>query len=80
MVGIPDLRRMRAMADITQFQLAKASGVERTRISLAENGHVTLRTEEYVALNGALLGVLRSRVSEFQGLLLGIEEGASDAR
>jgi DNA-binding XRE family transcriptional regulator len=67
------------MADITQFQLAKVSGVERTRISLAENGHVTLRTEEYVALNGALLDVLRSRVSDFQGLLLGIEEGAGDA-
>jgi predicted transcriptional regulator len=69
--GVSDLRKARVAADVTQFELAKKSGIERTRISLAENGHVELRPEEYKALMRALVEVIRYRVSELQGVLSG---------
>ena len=56
-------------ADVTQFELAKKAGVERTRISLAENGHIELRPGEYKALMRALAGTIRCRVSELQDVL-----------
>jgi transcriptional regulator with XRE-family HTH domain len=69
--GLPELRRARVAADVTQFELAKKSGIERTRISLAENGHIELRPEEYRALMRVLVEVIRFRVSELQGVLSG---------
>ena len=66
---VSELRRARVAADVTQFELAKKAGVERTRISLAENGHIELRPEEYRALMRALVGTIRCRVSELQDVL-----------
>jgi transcriptional regulator with XRE-family HTH domain len=64
-----ELRRARVAADVTQFELAKKAGVERTRISLAENGHIVLRPEEYRAVMLALRGTIQCRVSELQDVL-----------
>lgn len=63
-----DIRTTRLLVGITQFELAKRSGVERTRISLAENGHIELRKTELSALLRALISVTRGRASELQGL------------
>lgn len=38
----------------TLWQLEKASGVERTRLSLIENGHVTPKPAEETAIRHAL--------------------------
>jgi transcriptional regulator with XRE-family HTH domain len=53
----------------SQYDLAKAAGVGRTRLSLFENGHVELRTEEVNALQAALRDATTHRVSEFQHVL-----------
>jgi transcriptional regulator with XRE-family HTH domain len=45
----------RRMLGWTLWQLSRASGVERTRLSLIENGHVTPHAEEQDAIRRALL-------------------------
>lgn len=63
------IRRWRAMADLSQFDLARRCGIERTRLSLAENGHVELRPEEKAAVERALLRAIEQRASELQAAL-----------
>jgi transcriptional regulator with XRE-family HTH domain len=48
-------REWRLMLGWTLWQLADASSVERTRLSLIENGHVTPHAEEQAAIRRALL-------------------------
>ena len=70
------IRELRNMAGLTQFEVAKQSRLGRTRLSLAECGHVELRPKELQDLERTLLGAIRSRMSHFQGLLSGIEAGS----
>ena len=65
-----DLRELRRIAGLTQFAVSKASGVDRTRLSLAECGHVQLRNDEYVAVQNALVREIQRRTSEAQNILL----------
>jgi len=53
----------------SQYDLAKAADVGRTRLSLFENGHVELRPEEVNALQAALRDATSHLVSEFQHVL-----------
>jgi len=68
-----DLRELRAMAGFTQFDVARRSGVDRSKLSLAENGHVDLRPEEIVAIRKVLLERIESRAAELKGVLSGKE-------
>ena len=63
------IQELRIIAHLTQFQLAKRCGVGRTRLSLAECGHVELRREEYEALERALIGAIRHRILKLQEVL-----------
>jgi transcriptional regulator with XRE-family HTH domain len=63
------IQELRTMAGLTQFRLAKQSGVGRTRLSLAECGYIELRREEYEALEHALADAIRRRMLEFQEVL-----------
>lgn len=49
-----DLRELRRMIGFTQFRLAGRSGVNRTRLSLAESGDVELTSQEEQKLRKVL--------------------------
>jgi transcriptional regulator with XRE-family HTH domain len=63
------IRQLREMAGMSQCRLARLCGVDRTRLSLAENGHVDLRPDEYEAVEGSLLAAIRERTVALQGVL-----------
>jgi transcriptional regulator with XRE-family HTH domain len=52
-----NLKELRRMADLTQFQLAQRCGVSRMRLSLAECGQIELNAKEDSAVRKALLGL-----------------------
>ena len=60
------IQELRTMAGLTQFDLAKRSGVGRTRLSLAECGHIELRTKEYEAIERALIRAVQRRIAELR--------------
>lgn len=66
-----DLRQLRRMADLTQWQLAQRCGVSRMRLSLAECGQVELRKEEELVIRGVLLEVIESRAEQLRTALSG---------
>ena len=49
-----DLRTIRVLKNVTQWDLQKASGVAQSRISLAERGLIKLSVHERKALEQAL--------------------------
>jgi transcriptional regulator with XRE-family HTH domain len=64
-----DLKELRRMADLTQFQLAQRCGVSRMRLSLAECEQLQLRADEESAVRKALLGVIEHRAAQLNGVL-----------
>jgi len=48
------LRLQRLLVGISEEELAELAGVERTRLSRAENGHLHLRADELGRLEAAL--------------------------
>jgi transcriptional regulator with XRE-family HTH domain len=68
-----DLKKLRRMADLTQFQLAQRCGVSRMRLSLAECGQLQLRPDEDRAVRNVLLRVIESRAAQLKGVLSGRE-------
>jgi transcriptional regulator with XRE-family HTH domain len=61
-----ELRRLRVLAGQTQYQLAKESGIDRTRISLAENDYVQLTMEESKKLARAVLAIMERQLRDLQ--------------
>jgi transcriptional regulator with XRE-family HTH domain len=68
-----DIKELRRMADLTQFQLAQRCGVSRMRLSLAECGHLELNAHENSAVRKTLLGVIEHRAVQLKGVLSGKE-------
>jgi transcriptional regulator with XRE-family HTH domain len=66
-----NLRELRRMAGLTQWQLAQRCGVSRMRVSLSECGQVELREEERSAIRSVLLEAIRNRESNIQSILAG---------
>ena len=64
-----DLKELRRMADLTQFQLAQRCGVGRTQLCLAECGQLELRPEQATAVRKVLLEVIQSRAAQLNGVL-----------
>jgi transcriptional regulator with XRE-family HTH domain len=64
-----DLKELRRMADLTQFQLAQRCGVSRMRLSLAECGQLQLRPDEDSAVRKMLLGLIESRAAQIERVL-----------
>jgi predicted transcriptional regulator len=62
-----NIKKQRKMAGrLSQIELARLSGVSRFRISLAESGHIPLRTEERAAINRALTSEVQRLANGFQ--------------
>ncbi|HXM22566.1 MAG TPA: helix-turn-helix transcriptional regulator [Terriglobales bacterium] len=61
---IRKLRQMRLETGKSQFQISRQTGIDRTRLSLAENGHVQLRDDELVKLERVLRNLASKRCQE----------------
>jgi transcriptional regulator with XRE-family HTH domain len=68
-IVIQDLKNLRRMAGLTQCDVAKESGVDRSRLSLAENRYVELDPDEYAIVRKILLERIESRATELRSLL-----------
>lgn len=68
-----EIKELRRMADLTQFQLAQRCGVSRMRLSLAECGQLELNTNEDRAVRKTLLRVIEHRAAQLRGVLSGKE-------
>lgn len=68
-----DLKELRLMAGLTQFDVARRSGVDRSKLSLVENGHVDLLPEEASAIRKVLLERIESRAAQLKAALSGKE-------
>ncbi len=66
MKGFQDLRKL---GGASQWDIARATGIDRSRISLIETGHVRASTEEEVAIRRALGKAMRARLSSIQTAL-----------
>lgn len=68
-----DIKTLRKMADLTQFELAQRCGVSRMRLSLVECGQYALHSEEERAVRRVLLMAIENRASQLKGALSGRE-------
>jgi len=64
-----NLRDRRRLADLNQFQVARLTGIPRTRLSLAENGDISLRPEEVSKIEEVLRENLATRARQIGNLL-----------
>ena len=59
-----DLQQRRKRSGMSQFLLARSSGVSRTRLSLAETGQVSLSEDEEAVVRRALDQDIQAKVRE----------------
>jgi DNA-binding XRE family transcriptional regulator len=64
-----NLKDHRRLADLNQFQLARLTGIPRTRLSLAENEDICLRPEEVSRIEEVLRESLATRAREIGNVL-----------
>jgi transcriptional regulator with XRE-family HTH domain len=64
-----DIRGLRRLAGLTQIETSRDSRVERSRLSLAECGHVALSNEELGAVLRVLRSAIRERVKQYEDIL-----------
>jgi transcriptional regulator with XRE-family HTH domain len=70
---MPDIRKLRLAANLSQYALATVSGIDRTRLCLFENGHVTLRPEELATVESTLMKVIEERRDRLAEVLAGTD-------
>ena len=63
------LKKLRGMADWTQTRTARASGVNRTKLSQAECREIELSPEEDAAVRRVLLAAIRKRAARIETVL-----------
>jgi transcriptional regulator with XRE-family HTH domain len=63
------LKSLREASGLSQFAAANRVGLDRTRLSLAENGHVRLTQDEDSAVRAVLLEAIHRRAHELEGVL-----------
>jgi transcriptional regulator with XRE-family HTH domain len=63
------LRSLRETSGLSQFAAANRAGLDRTRLSLAENGHVQLSAEEDATIRRVLLRAMRDRADQINTVL-----------
>ena len=56
------LRRLRQAARLTQVDLAHRAGIDRSRLSLAENGYVQLVDDEVLRINKVLRTITKAHM------------------
>jgi transcriptional regulator with XRE-family HTH domain len=66
---IGNVSTIRKLVAWPQYKLARATGIDRTRLSLAENGHITLSADEQTAIEKVLLKEIGRRREQFADVL-----------
>jgi hypothetical protein len=64
-----DFRGLRHLAGWSQFQLAAATQIDRTRLSLIENDHIIPDGDEHAAIKQALLEAISRRNEQLSAVL-----------
>lgn len=64
-----DLKDLRRMAGWTQTKTARASGINRAKLSQAECGEIELSNKEGAAIRRVLLWAIRDRARRMSGVL-----------
>ena len=64
-----EFRNLRKLAGITQHQLAKRTGVDRSKLSLVETGQLHFNADEARKVRGALLSALKKRRDKMDKLV-----------
>jgi len=64
-----DVKELRKMAGLTQWELAQKCGVSRMKLSLAECGQAELSTDDLAAVNKILREMIANRATKLHGLL-----------
>jgi DNA-binding XRE family transcriptional regulator len=67
-VTMKNLKKLRTMVGRGQYWLAEETGIERSRLSLIENGRVSVNEREKAAIEKALLVAMRENVAQFTRL------------
>jgi transcriptional regulator with XRE-family HTH domain len=62
------IRRLREMSGLSQYETAREAGLDRTRLSLVENGHVRLTEDEKSRLARVLTLAIRDRLAELKSV------------
>jgi transcriptional regulator with XRE-family HTH domain len=65
------LKELRIVAGLTQCDVAKQCGVDRSRLSLAENEYSKLRPEEEATVRNLLLRHIEIKAGQCKGVLSG---------
>jgi transcriptional regulator with XRE-family HTH domain len=63
------LRDLRKFSGLTQTRAARVSGINHSRISMAETGEIELSAAEEAKLRRCLLALIRERAVKMQSLL-----------
>jgi transcriptional regulator with XRE-family HTH domain len=66
------IRKWRELLGWTQLDLSKATDLDRSRLSLAENGHVMLRPDELRLINEAVRLGTEQRFAQLEALLIAV--------
>jgi transcriptional regulator with XRE-family HTH domain len=64
-----EIRELRELAGLSQYRLAAATGIDRTRLSLFENGHAAPSAVELAAIEQVLLEEIGRRSERYQEFL-----------
>ena len=62
------LKQLRMTVGRGQYWLADQTGIERSRLSLIENGRVNANEQEKAAIERALLVAMRENIAQFNRL------------
>jgi len=68
MPNAKSIRDMREMVGIKQIELARKAGIDRSRLSTAENGHIQLRLDEMAAIRKALASIAQQKAKQLEKL------------
>lgn len=74
-----DLRSLREASGLSQFAAANRAGLDRTRLSLAENGHIKLNENEERAIRSVLVEAIQRRARHIDGVLANAKVKAAHA-
>lgn len=72
-----ELKTLRKIAGLTQFQLSRRSGISRLRLSLSECGNLELTEEEKTGLQETLMRVLQERAVVINKVLDQVKQTAA---
>lgn len=64
-----DLRSLRELADWTQTRVARASGINRAKLSLVECGEIELSANEEAIVRRVLTDAIRQRSAQLRAAL-----------